>query len=164
MNNCILMAKVVRNPELRYTQDTQTPVSQMLVQFEGGRPDDPPSTLKVIGWGNLATQIQEQYSEGDQLILEGRLAMNTIDRPEGFREKRAELVASRIYLLGSKEGSPKVTPTPSKKVVSMESYQSPQPMPGPAETSSDVPTPSPSPTPTPQSSEPEERNLDDIPF
>jgi hypothetical protein len=26
--------------------------------------------------------------------------MNTIDRPEGFKEKRAELTASRIYKLG----------------------------------------------------------------
>lgn len=34
---------------------------------------------------------------GDRLILEGRLKMDTIDRPEGFKEKRAELVVSRFY-------------------------------------------------------------------
>ena len=30
MNSCILMAKIVRRPELRYTQDNQTPYAQML--------------------------------------------------------------------------------------------------------------------------------------
>ncbi len=99
MNSCILMAKVVRNPELRYTQDNQTPIAQMLVEFEGLRSEDAPTTLKVVGWGNLASEIQETYSEGDRLIIEGRLSMNTFDRPEGFKEKRAELVASRIYRL-----------------------------------------------------------------
>ena len=29
--------------------------------------------------------------------MEGRLGMNTIERPEGFKEKRAELTISRIY-------------------------------------------------------------------
>jgi single-stranded DNA-binding protein len=35
------------------------------------------------------------------VVIEGRLSMNTIDRPEGFKEKRAELTASRIYKLGA---------------------------------------------------------------
>ena len=37
MNSFILMAKIISNPELRYTSDTQKEVTQMLVEFEGGR-------------------------------------------------------------------------------------------------------------------------------
>ncbi len=97
MNSCVLIAKVIRNPELRYTSDNQTEVAQMLVEFEGRRSEDPPSTLKVVGWGGLATQMKETCTEGDRLILEGRLSMNTFERKEGFKEKRAELVISRFY-------------------------------------------------------------------
>ena len=100
MNSCILMAQIIQDPELRYTSDNQTPLAQMLVQFPGSRAEDPPTTLKVVGWGNFATEIKENYSTGDRIIIEGRLGMNTIDRPEGFKEKRAELTASRIYKLG----------------------------------------------------------------
>ncbi len=99
MNSCVLMGKVVSTPELRYTSDTQTEVAQMLVEFEGRRAEDPPSTLKVVGWGNLATQMKETCTEGDRLILEGRLSMNTFERKEGFKEKRAELVISHFYPL-----------------------------------------------------------------
>jgi single-stranded DNA-binding protein len=99
MNSCVLMAKIIRSPELRYTQDAQMPVAQMLVEFEGTKPEDPPSTLRVVGWGNLASEIQENYSEGDRIIIEGRLSMTSVERPEGFKEKRAELVASRIHRL-----------------------------------------------------------------
>jgi single-strand DNA-binding protein len=101
MNTCILMAQIIQDPELRYTPDSQTPIAQMLVQFQGVRAEDPPSTLKVVGWGNFANEIKEKYSAGDRVIIEGRLSMNTIDRSEGFKEKRAELTANRIYKLGA---------------------------------------------------------------
>lgn len=100
MNSCILMAEIIQDPELRYTSDNQTPLAQMLVQFPSQRADDPPMTLKVVGWGNFASEIKENYRVGDRVIIEGRLSMNTLDRPEGFKEKRAELTASRIYKLG----------------------------------------------------------------
>lgn len=101
MNSCILMAEIVQAPELRYTSDTQTPIAEMFVEFPGLRAEDPPSRLKVVGWGNLAQDIQERFHEGDRVVIEGSLRMNTIDRPEGFKEKRAELTAQRIHSLGA---------------------------------------------------------------
>ncbi|MGB3205228.1 MAG: single-stranded DNA-binding protein [Crinalium sp.] len=101
MNSCVLMAEIIKDPELRYTPDNQTAIAEMLVQFPGMRTEDPPTTLKVVGWGNIAQEIQEQYHLGDRIVIEGRLQMNTIERPEGFKEKRAELVASKIYSLAN---------------------------------------------------------------
>ena len=100
MNSCILMAQIVQEPELRYTPDNQTAISEMLVQFPALRAEDPPATLKVVGWGSLAEEIQQHYHQGDRVIIEGRLSMNSVDRPEGFKEKRAELTAQRIHPLG----------------------------------------------------------------
>lgn len=99
MNTCILMAEIVEEPELRFTSDNQTPIAELLVQFPGPRPEDPPATLKVVGWGNLAQEIQANYHVGDRVVIEGRLSMNTIDRPEGFKEKRAELTVQRLHRL-----------------------------------------------------------------
>ncbi len=111
MNSCILMAEIVQEPELRYTSDNQTPLAEMLVEFPGARPEDPPSTLKVVGWGNLAQEIQANYHVGDRVVLEGRLNMNTIDRPEGFKEKRAELTVQRLHRLDGVSLSSTVTTT-----------------------------------------------------
>jgi single-strand DNA-binding protein len=101
MNNCILMGEVIQDPQLRYTPDNQTPIAEIVVQFPGIRDEDPPATLKVTGWGNLAQEMQEKYHVGDRVIVEGRLNMNRIDRPEGFKETRAELTAQRIHLIGA---------------------------------------------------------------
>ena len=100
MNSCILMAEIVQEPQLRYTPgDPQIPVAEMLVQFPAQRADDPPHTLKVVGWRNLAEEIHQRCRQGTQVVIEGRLTMNTIDRPEGFKEKRAELTAQKIHYL-----------------------------------------------------------------
>lgn len=101
MNSCILMAQIIQDPELRYTADSQTPIAQMLVEFPSQRSEDPPARLRVVGWGNLANSIKENYTVGDRVVIEGRLGMNTVERSEGFKEKRAELTVSRIYKLGA---------------------------------------------------------------
>ncbi len=100
MNSCILMAQIVSDPELRSTQD-HTSVSSMMVEFESTREGEAPGKVQVEGWGNLAEEIKNTYSAGDQIIIEGRLSMNLFDMPEGYKEKRAKLVASRIYPLSN---------------------------------------------------------------
>jgi single-stranded DNA-binding protein len=99
MNSCVLMAEIVETPQLRYTTD-QKALAEMLVQFPGPRAEDPPATLKVVGWGNLAQEIQQNYHQGDRVIIEGRLGMNTIQR-DGYKEKKAELTVQRIHPLGA---------------------------------------------------------------
>jgi len=113
MNSCILMAEIIQEPQLRYTSDTQLPIAEMMVQFEGMREEDPPSTLKVIGWGNLAQEIQQNYHQGDRILIEGRLGMNTIERPEGYKEKRAELTAQRLHKLSADATLQTVVSVPS---------------------------------------------------
>jgi single-stranded DNA-binding protein len=93
------MAEIVEKPQLRYTTDNLA-IAEMLVQFPGVRAEDPPATLKVVGWGNLAQEIEQNYHKGDRAIIEGRLNMNTVQL-DGYKEKRAELTAQKIHPLGA---------------------------------------------------------------
>lgn len=125
MNSFVLMAKIVRSPQLRYTQDNQLAVTEMMVQFDNLSPNAPPSTLKVVGWGSLATEMNDKYTEGDEVILSGRLKMDTIDRQEGFKEKRAELTVSSIHPFhSSAHNSSKTNNAVADKVVKIDSYKS----------------------------------------
>ena len=100
MNHCLLEVEVLEAPQVRYTQDNQTPVAEMAVQFDGLRPDDPPGQLKVVGWGSLAQDLQNRVQVGQRLMVEGRLRMNTVTRQDGVKEKRAEFTLSRLHPLG----------------------------------------------------------------
>jgi single-stranded DNA-binding protein len=116
MNSCVLIAKIVRAPQLRYTTDNELAVTDMMVEFQDSAPNSSPHTLKVVAWGNLATQVNQQYTEGNEVILTGRLKMNLIERQEGFKEKIAELIISQIYPVGAS----KIT----NNVVHLNSYKS----------------------------------------
>jgi single-strand DNA-binding protein len=100
VNHCLLEAEVMEAPQIRYTQDNQTPIAEMTVQIEGLRPDDPPGTLKVVGCGNLAQDLQNRVRAGQRVVLEGRMRINSVARADGVREKKAELTLSRLHPLG----------------------------------------------------------------
>ncbi len=128
MNNCILMVQIIQEPQLRYTSDNLA-IAEMLVEFPSYRESDPPGHLKVIGWGNFAQELHSNYRVGDRVVIEGRLNMNTVERPEGFKEKRAELVAQRIHSLGeqTEDASSPGKATPATNVVALESRRSTAP-------------------------------------
>jgi single-strand DNA-binding protein len=105
VNHCLLEVEVLEAPQVRYTQDNQTPVAEMTVQFDGLRPDDPAGQLKVVGWGSLAQDLQNRVQVGQRLMVEGRLRMNTVSRQDGTKEKRAEFTLSRLHPLGGSGGS-----------------------------------------------------------
>ncbi len=112
VNHCLLEVAVLEAPQLRYTQDNQTPVAEMLVQVDGLRPEDPPGQLKVVGWGNLAQDLQNRVQPGQRLVLEGRLRMATLTRSDGVKEKRAEFTLARLHPLGgtASGGTPPAAP------------------------------------------------------
>tara|TARA_Y100001968_G_C19356314_1_gene717364 strand:+ start:753 stop:1208 length:456 start_codon:yes stop_codon:yes gene_type:complete len=92
--------KVKQAPKLRYTQDNKTPIAEMEVLFESLRSEEPPGVLKVVGWGNLAQQLQNNVEVNQKILIEGRLRMNTVPRDDGTKEKRAEFTLSRMHPLG----------------------------------------------------------------
>jgi single-stranded DNA-binding protein len=119
VNHCLLEVEVLEAPQVRYTQDNQTPVAEMAVQFDGLRPDDPPGQLKVVGWGSLAQDLQNRVQVGQRLMVEGRLRMNTVTRQDGVKEKRAEFTLSRLHpVSGSSAGAPMAASAPAPMAAS----------------------------------------------
>ena len=103
MNHCLIQSVIKTNPQMRYTQDNQTPIAEMIVSIKGLRNDDPINDLKVLGWGSLAQEMVDQLKEGHNVVLEGRLKMNSVARQDGTKEKQAELTASKIHHITNRE-------------------------------------------------------------
>ena len=156
MNSCILMAQIVSDPELRSTQD-QKSVSTMMVEFESAREGEDPGKVQVEAWNRLAEEIKNTYSAGDRVIVEGRLSMNLFEMPEGYKEKRAKLIASRIYPVSGMSNNVSGTQQATNVV---EFAPAPQPQPAPSYA---APAPAPEPEPVAPASSSNE-DWDEIPF
>lgn len=135
MNHCLLEVEVLEAPQVRYTQDNQTPVAEMVVRFDGLRPDDPPGQLKVVGWGNLAQDLQNRIQPGQRLMLEGRMRISTVTRQDGMKEKKAEFTLARLHPLPSGSGS-----SPGQVQVDRPSPPPPPPVRGTAPSTSPAPS------------------------
>ena len=97
MNHCLIQAVINSAPQMRYTKENKTPIAEMTVNFKGLRDEDPVRELKVLGWGNIAQEMLRELKEGQSIVLEGRLRMNSVTRKDGTKEKQTELTASRIH-------------------------------------------------------------------
>ena len=97
MNHCLIQAVINSAPQMRYTKENQTPIAEMIVNFKGLRSEDPTRDLKIIGWGNIAQEMVDDLKEGQNIVIEGRLKMNSITRKDGTKEKQPELTASKIH-------------------------------------------------------------------
>ena len=107
MNHCLIQAVINSAPQMRYTKENKTPIAEMNVNFKGLRNEDPSRELKVLGWGSIAQEMVEELKEGQNIVIEGRLKMNSVTRKDGTKEKQAELTASRIHHISPIE---KITP------------------------------------------------------
>ena len=167
MNQCVLEVEVIDAPTVRYTQDNQTPIAEMSVRFDALRDGDPPSELKVVGWGNLAQELQNRVQVGQRLLIEGRLRMNTVPRGDGMKEKRAEFTLARLHPIGASTAN-------SSRASSSAASSAPQgSQPSSGSARPERPTPIAAPAATPKTSEPEPASwntaplvpdTDDIPF
>ena len=119
MNHCLIQAVINSAPQMRYTKENQIPIAEMTVNFKGLRTEDPVRELKVIGWGNVAQEMTNDLKEGQNIVLEGRLRMNSVTRKDGTKEKQPELTASKIHhitLTDQVKSNNKLTnPTQEKK-------------------------------------------------
>ena len=147
------MAEVAESPQIRYTQDNQTAVAEMVIQFPGLRPDDPAAMVKAVGWGNLAQELQDRCQVGERYIFEGRLRISSLERPEGFKEKKAELTVSKIHSLTGED----LSASPGASSASLGASGPPRP-------AARVVNPAPAATPPAAGVSKPEPNYDDIPF
>ena len=97
MNQRLIQAVINSAPQKRDTKENQIPIAEMKVNIKGLRSEDPTRELKILGWGNVAQEMIDELKEGQNIVIEGRLKMNSVTREDGTKEKQPELTASKIH-------------------------------------------------------------------
>lgn len=99
MNSAIISAIVITEPQVRYTSGTQKKLAEFFVEVPADNPSNPAWTMKVVCWNDRAIEIASGMGVNQPVLIEGRLELDTIERPEGFKEKKASLTAEKLTLL-----------------------------------------------------------------
>jgi single-strand DNA-binding protein len=107
VNKVILVGRLGRDPELRYTQGGQPVANFTLATNErwtskDGDRQERTEWHRIVAWGKLAELCNEYLSKGRQVYIEGRLQTREWEDKEGHKRQTTEINANTVQFLGSR--------------------------------------------------------------
>ena len=106
MNKTVLMGRLTKDPELRYTSGNNTAVASFSIAVnrrttakEGQQQAD---FINIVAWNKTAEFVGKYFTKGMQIAIVGRLQTRTWDDNEGKRHYVTEVVADETYFADSK--------------------------------------------------------------
>ena len=107
----ILIGRLGRDPEMRYTQDG-TPVTSFSVATDrhwtdkSGQPQKRTTWFKVSAWRKLAETCNQYLTKGKQVMVEGELSEpKPYQKRDGTYGASLDVTAYTVKFLGSREDS-----------------------------------------------------------
>lgn len=112
VNKVILVGRLGRDPETRYTSSGQAVCNFTLATDESfrdrnGERQQRTEWHRIVMWGKLAEIGQQYLKKGKLIYIEGRLQTRQWDDKEGNKRTTTEIVANVMRMLGGRaEGAP----------------------------------------------------------
>ena len=104
MNKVILAGRLVRDPELRYTQTGKAVVSFSLAvnrRFNHNQ-EQTADFIPIVVWDKLAEVCSKHLFKGSQVLIKGRIQIRSYDAQDGSKRYVTEVIAQELEFMGSK--------------------------------------------------------------
>ncbi len=104
LNKIILIGRLTRDPEPRYTTSGVAvtrftlAVDRPYTNRQGERETD---FIDIVTWRKLAEIVANNLSKGRLVAVEGSLQIRSYDDSQGIRRKAAEVIADNVRFLDS---------------------------------------------------------------
>ena len=106
MNRVILMGRLTRDPEVRYTQTSNTLVASFSLavnrRFVRQGEERQADFINIVAWGKLGEFCSKYFKKGQQVGIIGRIQTRTWDDDQGQKHYVTEVVAEEAYFADSK--------------------------------------------------------------
>ncbi len=108
INRVILIGRMVKDPELRYTQSGSSVANFSIANTRtysvSGEKKEYTSFFNCIAWGKLGEAIAQYCKKGQRLGIEGRLQQRSWDDQNGQKRSSVEVVVENFQFLSPKQG------------------------------------------------------------
>ncbi len=107
MNKVILMGRLTRDPEIRYTQTSNTVVASFSLavnrRFAKQGEERQADFINIVAWSKLGEFCSKYFKKGQQVGVVGRIQTRTWDDDQGQKHYVTEVVAEEAYFADSKK-------------------------------------------------------------
>ena len=117
LNHTTIMGRFVGDPELRRTQAGKAVASFTLAVDNPGK-DSGASFIPCVAWDKTAEFIDQYFSKGNPIVVEGRVASRQYETKEGQKRTVVEVVVSQAHFCGKKEEKTENAAAPQFTVLS----------------------------------------------
>ena len=106
MNKVILMGRLTRDPEVRYTQTNNTLVCNYSLavnrRFARRGEERQADFFNIVAWGKTGEFCSKYFKKGQQVGVIGRLQTRNWDDENGQKHYATEVVAEEVYFADSR--------------------------------------------------------------
>ncbi|MGI6545837.1 MAG: single-stranded DNA-binding protein [Fastidiosipilaceae bacterium] len=106
MNKAILLGRLVRDPELRNTQNGTAVVSFTLAvdrRFKNAQGERQTDFIPCVAWRSTAEFVARYFTQGQRMALVGSIQPRSWDDAEGNKRYTTEIIADEVYFADSKK-------------------------------------------------------------
>ena len=109
MNKVVLMGRLTRDPEVRYTQTNNTLVASFSLavnrRFVRQGEERQADFINIVAWSKTGEFCSKYFKKGQQVGVIGRIQTRTWDDDQGTKHYVTEVVAEEAYFADSKRDS-----------------------------------------------------------
>ena len=106
MNKVVLMGRLTRDPEVRYTQTNNTLVASFSLavnrRFAKQGEERQADFINVVAWSKTGEFCSKYFKKGQQVGVIGRIQTRNWDDDQGQKHYITEVVAEEAYFADSK--------------------------------------------------------------
>lgn len=107
MNKVILMGRLTKDPEVRYTQTNNTMVTSFSLavnrRFVKEGEERQADFINIVAWSKTAEFCSKFFKKGQQVGVIGRIQTRNYDDDQGMKHYVTEVVAEEVYFADSKK-------------------------------------------------------------
>ena len=108
MNKVILIGRLTRDPELRYTGNNNPVATFTLAvdrSFSNQQGEREADFINIVVWNKQAENVKNYLSKGSQVAVDGRIQTRNYDDQNGQKRYVTEVIANNVEFMGSKNSS-----------------------------------------------------------
>ena len=105
MNKVIMTGRLVKDPELKFIQNTGTATTTITLavdKYNAKTKEREADFINVVVWGKQAETLADYTTKGSQIAVSGRIQTRSYEAKDGTKRYVTEVVANEIEFLGNK--------------------------------------------------------------
>lgn len=107
MNKVILMGRLTKDLDVRYTQSTNTQVTSFTLavnrRFVKQGEERQADFISCVSWNKTAEFVSKYFKKGQQVGVIGRIQTRNYDDEQGIKHYVTEVIAEEVYFAGDKK-------------------------------------------------------------